>query len=290
MSRGTSPEQARDSNALDDYARALQAIYRHWEHHQWSPFAIDFTTDASSYAALDEQTRDMLMWILAQRFQAEFQVARLLGPFLTAAPDYHTALVLATQVADEFRHVQAVLRVYEELVGIKGGIASVQPLADAYMDPVAATLYEALDSVVGALATSHDADTFLRAVFGYHVIGEGVVGRTTQRILPDRLRRFGAFPGLIEAQRLAARDETRHVGFGVTYVRRCVAEDRDHAWSVFGYVVEGFRTMCTELLETADAALDERFVTTYGLEPEQLWEKTMSTLRVRLQSVGLGDV
>ena len=29
----------------------------------------------------------------------------------TAAPDYDTALVLATQVADEYRHVQAVMRV-----------------------------------------------------------------------------------------------------------------------------------------------------------------------------------
>ena len=290
MSRRQAIDDAGESLALEDYARPLRAIYEHWERHQWSPFAIDFTTDAASFAALNEESRDGLMWILAQRFSAEFNVAGLLGPFLTAAPDYETALVLATQVADEYRHVQSVVRVYEEVIGVRGGMEAIRALADAHMDPVAATLYEALDATVRPLATSPDEDSFLRAVFSYHVIGEGVVGQTTQRILPAQLERFGAFPGLIEAQRLAIRDEARHIGFGVTYVRRRVAEDPEHAWSVFGDIVEGFRMMCTQLLETTDPVLGEKFLKTYGLEPERIWEETMIELRRRLHSIRLDDV
>jgi ribonucleoside-diphosphate reductase beta chain len=287
VARGPVQDEEQESWALDDRARPLQAIYEHWERHQWSPLTVDFTTDAASFAALDEEKRDAIMWILAQRFRAEFDVARMLGPFLTAAPDYETGLVLATQVADEYRHVQAVVRAYQEVVGVQGGIEAVRELADSHMDAVTTTLYAALESVVGPLATSPDPDTFLRAVFSYHVVGEGVVGRTTQRILPDQLRRFGEFPGLVEAQRLAARDETRHVGFGVAYVRRRVAEDRDHAWSVFGWVADGFRTMCAQLLETSGSALEEKFVSTYGMTPDELFATTMRTLRLRLDSVGL---
>jgi ribonucleotide reductase beta subunit family protein with ferritin-like domain len=276
--------------ALEDGAQPLRAIYQHWERHQWSPYELDFATDAASFAALDEKRRQALVWILAQRFHAEFNVAGLLGPFLTAAPDYETALVLATQIADEFRHVQAVVRAYEQVLGVEGGMEAIRAHADSHMDPVASTLYAALDDAVRPLATSPDADTFLRAVFAYHVIGEGVVGQTTQRILPSRLSGFGDFPGLVEAQRLAIREEARHIGFGVTYVRRCVTEDRDHAWSVFGHIVEGFQAMCTRMLQTEAPALHDKFLTTYGLEPEQIFEQTMRNLRLRMHSVGLHDL
>jgi len=282
--------RASNEIALEDRARPLRAIYEHWERHQWSPFELDFATDAASFAALDEERREALLWILAQRFQAEFNVAGLLGPFLTAAPDYESALVLATQVADEFRHVQAVVRAYEEVIGVEGGMEAIRAHAAAHMDPVASTLYAALDDTVRPLATSPDPDTFLRAVVAYHVIGEGVVGQTTQGILPSQLAGFGDFPGLVEAQRLAIRDEARHIGFGVTYVRRRVAEDREHAWSVFGYIIEGFQAICTQLVETAAPALHDKFLTTYGLEPEQIFEETMRNLRLRMHSVGLQDV
>lgn len=270
-------------------ARALHGIYAHWERHQWSPFAIDFTTDAATFAELDDTTRAALLWILSQRFHAEFQVARLLAPFLAAAPDYECALVLATQVADEFRHVQAAVSVFENVAGIRGGIAAVRAVADAYMDDVAATLYEALEIVSRPLEESRDRDTFLRAVFGYHVLGEGVVGQITQGILPGRLEHFGAFPGVGEAQRLATRDETRHIAFGVTYVRHRVAEDPKHAWSVLGHVAEGFREMCTALLGTTAAELEPRFVAAYGLEPRKLYEEAMRMLDARLRAVGLDD-
>jgi hypothetical protein len=34
--------------------RPFRALYQHWERHQWSPFEIDFSIDADSFAALDE--------------------------------------------------------------------------------------------------------------------------------------------------------------------------------------------------------------------------------------------
>src|SRR5438552_5010732 len=124
--------------------RPFRALYEHWERHQWSPFEIDFSVDADSFAALDEPTRTGLVWIFAHRFHAEFNVARLLAPFLLAAPSYDVQLLLATQVADEHRHLQAVLRIYEEVFGVRGGIDAVREVADRHMDLVAERLYDRL--------------------------------------------------------------------------------------------------------------------------------------------------
>ena len=76
--------------------------------------------DAESFRALQEDERQGFTWIFAHRFQAEFNVATVLAPFVTRAPDYELQVCLATQIADEFRHLQCVLRVYDEVFGIRG--------------------------------------------------------------------------------------------------------------------------------------------------------------------------
>src|SRR6266536_1626306 len=117
-------------------SRPFRALYEHWERHQWSPFATDFSTDAATFAALDERTRAGLVLVFAHRFHAEFNVAALLAPFLLAAPDYDLQLLLATQVADEHRHIESVLRVYSDVFGVEGGMAAVKALVDAQLDRV----------------------------------------------------------------------------------------------------------------------------------------------------------
>jgi ribonucleotide reductase beta subunit family protein with ferritin-like domain len=269
--------------------RAFAALYEHWERHQWSPLAIDFSVDAATFAGLDGETRERLMWVYAHRFHAEFNVAELLAPFLLAAPDYEVRLLLATQVADEYRHVQSVLRVYSEVFGIKGGIPEVKALADSKLDPVAAALYEALDGVVRTLDTDRDQDTFLRAVLAYHVIAEGSIGRANQRFVAARLDRLGQFPGLVEVQRLAVRDERRHLGIGVAYARQRMVADGDRAAPVIGEIVDGFRSFGALLLEQAAPKVAGDFVEGYGADPAEMWAEVLRQLRLRLRSIGYTD-
>jgi ribonucleotide reductase beta subunit family protein with ferritin-like domain len=176
---------------LAEGPRPFRALYEHWERHQWSPFAIDFSTDAASFAALDEPTRDGLVMVFAHRFHAEFNVAALLAPFLLAAPDYEVQLLLATQVADEHRHIESVLRVYSDVFAVDGGIAAVKAFADAQLDPIAAALYAALDGVVGALEASRDEDSFLKAVVAYHLICRRVDRACEPELRRDAVRSGG---------------------------------------------------------------------------------------------------
>jgi len=267
--------------------RPFRALYEHWERHQWSPFEIDFSVDADSFAALDRTTRMALVWVFAHRFHAEFNVAVLLAPFLLAAPDYDVQLLLATPVADEHRHIESVLRVYAEVFGVEGGIEEVKRLADAQLDPVAASLYEALDGVVRELEQSRDEDTFLRAVVAYHLLAEGSIGRANQTFVASRFDRVGSFPGLREAQRLAVRDEVRHIGIGVSYARRRLARDGQPVRALIRELVDGFHALGQNLLANTSPELASDFVEAYGAEPATLWAEVRRQLQLRLRSLGL---
>jgi hypothetical protein len=104
---------------LEESAGPFTALYGHWERHQWSPLRLDFRTDAATFAALDPEKRDGFVWMFANRFLAEFNVARLLAQFL--------------------------------------------------------------------LGERRDEDTFLQAVFVYHVLGEGVMARVGQHLAAGRV-------------------------------------------------------------------------------------------------------
>jgi ribonucleotide reductase beta subunit family protein with ferritin-like domain len=271
---------------LEEQARPYRALYDHWERTQWAVGALDFSTDARSFEALPEETRRGVVWIFAHRFHAEFNVARLLSPFLEAAPGWELQLLLATQIADEHRHLQAVLRIYEEVFGVEGGFEGVRELADRNRDPVADSLYGALEERVLALKNSPDEDTFLRAVFSYHLVGEGVIARTAQNLAVGQYERLGEFPGLIEGQRLVARDEARHIGIGVSYARQRLADDGERARAAIDDCLEQFGQLAAQGLELGKAGLEDVLATGYGADADAFHAEAMRLLQLRLRSIG----
>ena len=274
---------------LEQRARPFRALYDHWERHQWSVFDLDLKTDAQSFAALGSADQEGLIWIFAHRFHAEFNVARLLAPFLLAAPDWETQLLLATQTADEHRHLQAVLRIYEEVFGVVGGIDAVRELADRNLDPVAETLYGRLEEYISRLERDRHPDVFLQAVVVYHLLAEGVIARTAQNLAAGQYERFGAFPGLAQGQRLVARDEARHIGFGVSYCRLRVAAEPEHSRAVIGEVIDEFAAVAAELLVTANDGMSDIVRAGYGVDPAGFSAEAMRLLELRLRAIGFLD-
>jgi ribonucleoside-diphosphate reductase beta chain len=278
-----------DLQALEEQARPFRALYDHWERTQWSVNAIDFSADAENFAALDAERRQALIWIFAHRFHAEFSVATLLAPFLLAAPTYELQLVLATQIADEYRHMQCVLRVYEDVFGIKGGIGAIRAIADANLDPVAALFYRRFEEVVRELDHDQSEDTFLRAVMAYHLVAEGVVSRTAQNLTGNQYDHFGDFPGLREGQRLVARDEARHIGIGVSYARQRLTEDPERARAVISKGIEQYTSVIAEAWPLIGDDLDATLRRGYGADAQAFYEEMARLLEVRLRSIGYLD-
>lgn len=272
---------------LEQAATPYHALYAHWERHQWSSLAIDLNTDRATFSALAQSEQDGLVWIFANRFHAEFNVARLLAPFLLAAPDYGMQLLLATQIADEHRHLQTVLRIYEEVFGVEGGIDAVHELANRHLDPVSRTLlYDKLEEWVLPLNEHQDADTFLQAVLVYHVLGEGVIARTGQNLAAAQYQTLQGFPGLIEGQRLVSRDEARHIGIGVSYLRQRMDADPDHTRKLVGEVIEDVLAVACEMLETANSSMTNLVLSGYGVNPNGFYIEVMRLVDIRLRSIG----
>lgn len=276
---------AAEESELEEKATPYEALYAHWERTQWSALALDLAGDRASFLALGEEEQRGMIWIFAHRFHAEFHVARLLAPFLLAAPSWDVQLLLATQVADEHKHLQAVLRIYREVFGITGGIDAVRKVADENMDPVAETLYARLEHYVSGLHAGSDEDDFLAAVVVYHLLGEGVIARTAQHLAADQYQRH-TFPGLARGQRLVARDEARHIGIGVSYARSRFERDPDRAREVVGGVMGDLTQMAGEMLATANEGMGEIVAAGYGVPPEGFYAEAMRLTELRLRSIG----
>lgn len=285
---GGSVAEAAELDELERRPSPFQALYAHWERTQWSTLDLDLETDRASFVALEAEEQAGLVWIFAHRFHAEFNVARLLAPFLLAAPNYELQLLLATQVADEHRHLQAVLRIYQEVFGIQGGIEAVRQVADRNIDPVAETLYGRLDHYVARLSKESDEDEFLAAVVVYHLLGEGVIARTAQNLAAGQYERL-AFPGLAQGQRLVARDEARHIGIGVSYARKRLEAEPERARLVIDAVLEELLGVAATMLETANDGMSALVASGYGVDPQGFYDEAMRLTQLRLRSIGYLD-
>ncbi|MDX6525618.1 MAG: ribonucleoside-diphosphate reductase beta chain, partial [Gaiellales bacterium] len=198
---------------------------------------------------------------------------------------YDVQLLLATQVADEHRHLQAVLRIYEEVFGVRGGIDAVREVADRNMDLVAERLYERLIHYVGKLSADSDEDEFLGAVVVYHLLAEGVIARTAQNLAAHQYEKL-SFPGLAEGQRLVARDEARHIGIGVSYVRRRMEVDREATSAVISAVLGDLLALWSDLLAPANAEMSELVRSGYGIEPIDFYQEALRLAQLRFAAVG----
>ena len=277
------------NDELEQHSGPFRALYNHWEAHQWSPLELDLKTDAESFAALDEEERQGFIWAFAHRFHAEFNVASLLAPFLQYAPHYEMQLLIATQVADEHRHLQSVLRVYEEVFGVRGGFEGIRDAADQNRDIISDTLYGELDAKIQNLATSGSEEDYVKAVVSYHILAEGVGARTAQNLTARQYEKFGDFPGLSMGQRLVARDEARHIGIGVTYIRQMLAQKAEtRGW--VDAILDEFAIVAASALETAlDTDMHDQAIAGYGVEPAGFYEEAIRLLQIRMRSVGYLD-
>jgi ribonucleotide reductase beta subunit family protein with ferritin-like domain len=271
---------------LEERAVPFHALYKHWERTRWSLDTLRYEIDRASFEALDENTRERMRWLFTHRFDGESTVVRLMTPFVSAAPDLDLRLLMATQLVDEVRHMKAIVRIYEEVFGVAGGLPAVQALADARRDPMTERLYATLESWIDALTTDPTPDAYLRAVVAYHLIGEGVVARVSTTLSTPVFERLGDFPGILMGQRLVSRDESRHIGIGVTYVRQEMTRNRARTLRLVDEVVQHSVARFVEVLGMATDGLAQAVAEHYGATPQEYFMEASRLIGVRLRSIG----
>jgi len=237
---GRTPLLAMDKLYIDDVLtvvdRGLERLpsyldlYRKAIKQAWSPDELDFSRDRAEWEFLPPETKKRRVWSMRMFFDGEERVAGLLAPFVWAAPNKEVEAFAATQLTDEVRHTVFFDRYWREVVGTSAATLD-ELIAEIGIKPEENETYDYffnrwLPGLAQRLA-SHpkDLDTSVRFVTVYHLVVEGALFLTGMRYQLEGARRWGRTWGHYQGFTAATRDESRHVLFGVRYLRDMVRQD-----------------------------------------------------------------
>lgn len=117
-------------------------------------------------------------------------------------------------------------------------------VSDAFRQIFDVALVEAHDQL---LAGPTNLTNKVRFVTLYHQVLEGTLGLTSFKFITDYLKQHELLPGFVDGYTRIHHDETRHIGYGVWFLRETVREHPEQADSV--------RAMLHELLPHAARSL-----------------------------------
>ncbi|MDX3128460.1 ribonucleotide-diphosphate reductase subunit beta [Streptomyces europaeiscabiei] len=203
-----------------------QALYERWEKQQWSAQAIELESDRVDYERrLPKAARKALEESIATFIIGEYTGLDLLGPILTGAPEERDHLYLGTQIADETRHTQLMLRLGEEVLGLDPDPRRMLTQAWNMVTTPHRDLSRLETEVIRELQ-EHPSDyrRWLRAVALFHLITEGVLALVGQRAIVRSLQGVPLLSGVKAGFTAMCRDESRHVSFGLHALRQGVKE------------------------------------------------------------------
>jgi len=165
--------------------------------------------------------------VLASLMVAEERITTEFSGLVGAHGSEEEATFLATQQVDEARHMQFYARYQDEVVADPAAISAhvnrareqLSPAFEAIFDGALVQAHEQL------IAAPHDLAAKTRFVTIYHLILESTLGLTTFNFVTAYLDREQVLPGFVEGYSKIHHDETRHIGYGIWFLRETV---RDH--------------------------------------------------------------
>lgn len=190
-------------------------------------FTIDLAADARQWADTADGDRALIYWVLASLMVAEERITTEFSGLVGAHGSEEEATFLATQQVDEARHMQFYARYQDEVVADPAAISAhvnrareqLSPAFEAIFDGALVQAHEQL------IAAPHDLAAKTRFVTIYHLILESALGLTTFNFVTAYLDREQVLPGFVEGYSKIHHDETRHIGYGIWFLRETV---RDH--------------------------------------------------------------
>lgn len=262
-----------------------QTLYRRWEDSQWSPFAIDLGADAAQWREMEGAGRDLVLYVLSSLMVAEERITTKFSGLVGAHGSEEEATFLATQQVDEARHMQFYARFQDEVVAEPATVAAHVARArgsvsEGFRRLFDVALVEYHERLVAAPA---DREAKLRFVTLYHLILEGTLGLTTFRFSTDHLNREGLLPGFVEGYGRIHHDETRHIGYGVWFLRESVRADPE-AGDVIRATLRELLPAVAEALAPPRQAGD---FTALGVTADEIRAFALGGLTRRLEIVGV---
>ena len=263
-------------------------LYLLWERQQWLTQDLDFSRDREDWhERIPPEERYQRMYGLSSFFIGEQKVAEELGPIMRAAPTEDQKIFLCTQIADEARHVRFFERFYRE-VGVleSDGLGEMLAETSEHLSDNFGRLFDGMlkERTDRLSSEPEDTEALVEAVTLYHMVIEGMLALTGQHFIIEYNERVGTLPGFVEGFSNVARDEHRHIAFGVRFLTDCVREDERYK--------EVIQKMLEQSLPVADGVIDppwpeEEDNDLFGASREETHAFAAQCLNRRLKVIGL---
>jgi ribonucleoside-diphosphate reductase beta chain len=262
-------------------------LYHRWETQQWRVADLDFSGDRELWDQATELERNATLWSRRLFFQGEERVTATLAPFVWAAPTPEMEIFLSTQMVDEARHTVFFDRWWREVPG--SDARGLQEMLDRIKLEVSEgytqLFYDRLPGIAQRLANDpKDVEAFAEGVTIYHIVVEATLALTGQRFELETIRERGfTHTGFYAGFTAVARDESRHVNFGIKVLHDLVQEDPGR----FAPIIQRTLVECLPLISGTIHPPDERYITEFGHTEQQVLDYALSSLNKRLQAIGI---
>ncbi len=262
-------------------------LYYRWERQQWRAQDIDFSGDRVQWEEMSQNEQKMRLYGLSAFFQGEACVTDTLAPYVLAMPDEEMRIFLTTQLVDEARHTVFFARFFKEVLGVdKEKLEDALAVAREHMN--AQLKYILIDSLVEvAERIRQEPGNLAHLVEGitlYHVVVEGTMALAGQRSILEAYRTNGLFPAFRGGFTAVARDESRHVVFGVKFLREMIQRDAAYARVVHD-AVEKYAPTALEAIAPAPEQVQN--ILAAGSDPWMTPRYAEESLAKKLKVVGL---
>jgi ribonucleoside-diphosphate reductase beta chain len=268
----------------DHHLNDPQTLYRRWEESQWSPFGIDLSRDAEQWPELEAAVRALLVFVLSSLMVAEERITTKFSGLVGAYGSEEEATFLATQQVDEARHMQFYARFQDEVVADPRLIAAHvahgrEHISEAFRRIFDEALVEAHEALVAA---PEDLAAKVRFVAIYHLVLEATLGLTTFRFATQFLEREQLLPGFVEGYSKIHHDETRHIGYGVWFLRESVRGQPEMADVIRATLRDLLPAVADSLRPPGDGSAD-----VLGVTEEELRAFALDGMTRRLAIIGV---
>lgn len=264
----------------------LTRLYKLWEGGNWSAFDIDLRPDAVDWRErLSPKQREASRWNYAMFVHGEEAVARTLAPFVTAAPTQEQRIFLTTQIVDEARHHVFFDRFMREVMGEGSSYDQVLEAVRPELTQGFRYVFAELDRLTDQLRRQPaNRPLYAQCIALYHIVVEGTLAHPGQHFMLDYLTRLGVMPGFREGIAHIARDESRHMAFGIQTLGELVTSAP--------YIKRAVIRMLNRVLPHAVAVLtpprlDFDYLRVFGIDIEDLYAFSLKSLESKLTRVNI---
>ena len=258
-------------------------LYRRWEEGHWQAMALDFSKDRDGWEELSEIQRRSGLWTYSMFLYGEDSVTDNLSPYIDAAPKEEQKYFLATQQVDEARHSVFFARFFTEVIGAGGSYAATLAYTEPQLGWGYRKVFDRLDRMAEELRRDRSLPRFAQGIALYHMVVEATLAQPGQHFIESYFAKAGTMPGFSEGMERVARDEQRHIAFGVKVLSELFRES-DECKAAVGELMREVTPWSLAVFVPPN--WDLRYTEEYGFTLEDIYAFGMRSMETKWRATG----